>query len=504
MKIGKWAWILLGAAPLLAGCKGFWDAPSGTTSFALSNSGNISVTPGATSGNTSTITVTPASSFTGTVSLTCSVTSAPTGATSPATCSLSPASVSISSTAAQTSALTATTTSTTTAGAYQITVTGTSGSASQTTSLCAEVSSSSGSCTATQGSGGGVFYVLNQGTKQIVAYSINSGAVTQVGSPYTLSAAPYSIAIAPSGGFLYVGTATGIFLFDIGSNGALTLANNSNVISQDIPTTMQVDSTGAWLVDGSVTLSGVQLDAIPITSSGAVDGSRTAVPVDFPGSTVHQLAISPDNTHILVAEGSSGTEDAIFAAANSNPFGTYVNIAVKNSSGGSAVSVAVDPSSRLLYIGEVAASSGTSNTGGLRVLDYNTLVEVSGSPFATGGLAPYSIAPTLYGANKGSYVYVANRTVSGSSTGNIAGFAVTTSGSTPTLSPISSSASAGINPLGMTQDSTGNYLLVVNSGGSPDLQAFTFDSTTAGKLDAALTSATGTDPVQASAIAALP
>jgi hypothetical protein len=56
----------------------------------------------------------------------------------------------------------------------------------------------------------------------------------------------------------------------------------------------------------------------------------------------------------------------------------------------------------------------------------------------------------------------------------------------------------------MTQDSTGNYLLVVNSGGSPDLQAFTFDSTTAGKLDSALTSATGTDPVQASAIAALP
>jgi 6-phosphogluconolactonase (cycloisomerase 2 family) len=343
---------------------------------------------------------------------------------------------------------------------------------------------------------------MNQGTRQIVAYSINSGAITQVGSPYTLSAAPYSSAIAPSGSFLYVGTASGIFLFDIGSNGALTLANNSNVISQDIATTMQVDSTGSWLVDASVTLSGVQLDAIPITSSGTVSG--TAVPVDFPGSSVYQLAISPDNTHILVAEGSSGTEDVIFAAGNSNPFGTYVNIGVKNSSGGSAVSVGIDPSNRLLYIGEVAATSGASNTGGLRVINYNTLVEASGSPFATGGLAPYAIAPTLYGASKGNYVYVANRTVSGSSTGNIAGFAVTTSGTTPTLTPLSSTVSAGILPLGMTQDSTGNYLLVVNSGGSPDLQAFTFDSTTAGKLDSALTSATGTDPVQASAVAALP
>lgn len=502
MKIGMWAWILLGAAPLLAGCKGFWDAPGSGTSFTLSNSGNISVTAGATSGNTSTITVTPTSSFTGTVALTCSVTSSPSGAASPATCSLSPASVTISTTTAETSALTATTTSTTTAGAYQITVTGTSGSASQTTSLCAEVSTSSGSCTASSGGSSGVFYVMNQGTRQIVAYSINSGAITQVGSPYTLSAAPYSIAIAPSGSFLYVGTASGIFLFDIGSNGALTLANNSNVISQDIATTMQVDSTGSWLVDASVTLSGVQLDAIPITSSGTVSG--TAVPVDFPGSSVYQLAISPDNTHILVAEGSSGTEDVIFAAGNSNPFGTYVNIGVKNSSGGSAVSVGIDPSNRLLYIGEVAATSGASNTGGLRVINYNTLVEASGSPFATGGLAPYAIAPTLYGASKGNYVYVANRTVSGSSTGNIAGFAVTTSGTTPTLTPLSSTVSAGILPLGMTQDSTGNYLLVVNSGGSPDLQAFTFDSTTAGKLDSALTSATGTDPVQASAVAALP
>ena len=102
MKIGKWAWVLLGAAPLLAGCKGFWDAP-GSSSFTLSNSGNMTVVPGAS--GTSTITVTPASSFTGTVALTCSITSSPTGATSPATCSLSPTSATISSTAAQTSTL---------------------------------------------------------------------------------------------------------------------------------------------------------------------------------------------------------------------------------------------------------------------------------------------------------------------------------------------------------------------------------------------------------------
>jgi hypothetical protein len=70
--------------------------------FALSKSGDISLVPGATTGNTSTITVTPSGSFTGTVSLSCAI--APIAASDPATCSLSPASVSISG-AAQTSTL---------------------------------------------------------------------------------------------------------------------------------------------------------------------------------------------------------------------------------------------------------------------------------------------------------------------------------------------------------------------------------------------------------------
>lgn len=355
------------------------------------------------------------------------------------------------------------------------------------------------------GSGGStlsssVFYVLNQQTKQIAAYSISSGVLTKVsGSPYTLSSAPYSIAIAPNGNFLYIGTATGIFLYTIGSSGALTLANNANVISQDIATTMQVDSTGNWLLEAGPNLA--ELLAIRISATTGIPTSTTEQYTLLPAATVQQLTIAPDNAHVFVALGSSGTEDVIFAAGQTTPFGSVVNIATLNSSG-AALSVAVDPSSRLLYIGETAAVSG-SNSGGLRAIDYNTLNEISGSPFATGGLAPLAILPLRYGSNAGNYVYIANR-VNGSSTGSITAFSVATSGSTYSLAALSSSATAGITPVGITQDTTGNYLLVVNSGGSPDLQAFTFDSTTAGKLDAALTSATGTDPVQASAIAAVP
>lgn len=56
-------------------------------SFALTNSGNITVVPGATTGNTSTVTVTPTGGFTGNVSLSAAITSEPTGAVNPPTLS---------------------------------------------------------------------------------------------------------------------------------------------------------------------------------------------------------------------------------------------------------------------------------------------------------------------------------------------------------------------------------------------------------------------------------
>lgn len=84
-------------------------ATAGT--FALSSSGNITVTRGATTGNTSTITVTPSGGFTGTVTLTCAI--SPTASSYPAGCQLSPASVTITGTSAGTSTLTISTTAAT-------------------------------------------------------------------------------------------------------------------------------------------------------------------------------------------------------------------------------------------------------------------------------------------------------------------------------------------------------------------------------------------------------
>jgi hypothetical protein len=358
----------------------------------------------------------------------------------------------------------------------------------------------------------GPFYVVDQTTKQIAGYSINSGALQALSSsPYAVPAAPACIAVAPGGGFLYVGTLNGIYLYTIATDGSLTLANNNTAISTDIASAMVV--SGSWLVDAFPTSSGVQMNAISIDSStGLYAGSGGAPPFEaftISNATVYQMVLSPDSNNLFLALGAAGTIVIPFSTSSANPVGTTATTIGPVNSNGSALSVAVDPTNRVFYIGEtVAASSG--NSGGLRVFNYSSLgtgtrrslpTQISGSPIATGGTAPNAILPIA----SGDYVYVANGAEGTTSGGNVAWFPITVSGTTYTIAS-GSSAASGVQPMGLAEDNEDNFVLAVSTGGTtssgdPDLEAYTMSS---GALTAALTSTTGTDPVRAVAIAALP
>jgi 6-phosphogluconolactonase len=353
----------------------------------------------------------------------------------------------------------------------------------------------------------GVFYVLDQGTKQIAAYAISSGTLQTIsGSPYTLSAAPFSIAVAPGGGFLYVSTVNGIYLYTIGSTGSLTLANNGNTISADIAATMRV--SGSWLIDGFTTASGaVQLNAIPINAStGAYAGQGGSPPSQtftVTNAAIKQMVLSPDGNNLFVALGTGGTIIVPFTSANTNPLGATATTVPVLNGGGSALSVAVDPTNRLFYIGETLANS-SANSGGLRIFNYTslggTVTQAAGSPIASGGLAPNFILPIA----SGQYVYVANGQGQ-SAAGNVAWFPITASGTTYTIAA-GSSITSGVQPVSLAEDSEDNFVLAVSTGGStssgsPDLGAYTMST---GTLTSALTSTTGTDPVGAVAVASLP
>ena len=349
----------------------------------------------------------------------------------------------------------------------------------------------------------GDFYVLNSATSQVVGLYVNAGKLTALtGSPYTLSAAPVAITVAPNNAFLYVSTLGGIFLYTVNtSTGQLTAGNSGQPISSDPATNMQVDATNSWLVEG---VSGTQnLNAIHVNSSTGMLTSNTEETVALPSTTFQQVAISPDNTFVLAALGSQGTSTISFNPNNANPFGKVTNIGVKNASG-AALSVAFDPipsgstAPRLFYIGETVATSG-SNTGGLRAFNYSTKQETSGSPYAIGGLAPYSILPF----STGDFVYVVSRQTSSGSTGVIAGFSITSANSAFTLTALGSTFATGTNPQAIVEDNTHAFVFAVDFGGSPDVMGYTIDTSKAGYLDRVISNATGTDPTKAEAIAAL-
>jgi len=348
----------------------------------------------------------------------------------------------------------------------------------------------------------GNFYILNAGsTPQIVGESIVSGTVTALsGSPWTVVGTPYSMAIAPNGDFLIVSTTAGVFSFPI-TNGVL---GTGVVVTTDEAYAVQVDATDSWLIEAIPATNGLVVGAVPISSTtGANNGSEKSAGFTITNASVqtNKMAVSPDNANILIALGAGGTVIVPFDAAvttGNNPFGTKATtIPVANASG-SAISVAVDPSTtpRLFYIGETLGNSaGTS--GGLRVFNYaslatGTLTQPTGSPFASGGLAPNFILP----AASGDYVYVANGAGTASA-GNITGFTITASTAANPVYTIASATStaAGVQPLAMAEDSSSTFVFEVGSLGSPYFDAYTFDTTTAGQLDSQIVSSTATSSI---------
>jgi 6-phosphogluconolactonase (cycloisomerase 2 family) len=324
----------------------------------------------------------------------------------------------------------------------------------------------------------GYFYILDSATSQIISYAIESGTLTEIAS-YAPPSSPLAIAVAPDNDYLFVSTTSGIYSYTI-SDGELTLA--SDAVSTDPAVAMQVDADSEWLIETS---AAGYLYAIPVlTSSGQLDSSRSTAELSLSSSTVNQIAIAPNDKYVFVACGTSGTLAFAFSPSSSDPIASaaYATIDPVNTSDGAALAIAVDPSTRLLYVGESAA---VSSSGGLRTFSIGAsgaLTEISGSPQSSGGTGPHAILPK----STGDYVYVANW--NGSSTGNITGFEISESDSGYTLTKLSTSVSTGIEPLSLAEDSNQNFVLAVSKSGSPYFDAYFFDSTTAGELDTTIES----------------
>jgi 6-phosphogluconolactonase (cycloisomerase 2 family) len=344
------------------------------------------------------------------------------------------------------------------------------------------------------GSGGGTtsnrVYVANQAANSIGGFAIGTGTLAAVNnSPLATSYKPLSMAVTPNNALLYVGSATGIFVYFINSDGSLTTPSTGSQPAGVSAPALTVSPDGQWLIalDGTTQ----QLDLFQINAS---TGALTSVQKPATYSTTSgtwqpsDVRVSPDGTLIFAALGTAG--DVVFT------FNTTTGIAASSqglSTGNTATGdygLAVSKTG-YLYI----ARSGTN--GGVAVYNIGSgglLTPVTGTPFAAGS-GTFSV--TL--DSTGTYVYAANRT-----DGTISGYTIVPSTTVLGLSltPLSGSpylSGTTVQSIGI--DSTNKYLLAAAVGGAPDLTMYSFDITVPGKLIPATSRATGTDPAGAVALA---
>jgi 6-phosphogluconolactonase (cycloisomerase 2 family) len=346
---------------------------------------------------------------------------------------------------------------------------------------------------------GDYLYVGNGLDTFIAGFGVSSSGALSVlpNSPYNNSVAAQSLAVTPLNTFLYAGTTNGIYEYAINSDGSITVQNSGSPVAQDvIATAMQVDSTGNFLLAAGISTA-LQAQAIGIyqidpttglltvlTGSplGLYTGTATTPTVLTPTS----MLITPNNSFVYVSLGTLGVQVLTLGSGGALSTGTAATFLPPRSTSTSPADygLASNPTSTFLFVAEI-------NTG-LRELSIGTngtLNEVAGSPYAVG------TGPTGVGLDvTGSYVYVANK-----GSNNISAFTLTAASGT--LTPIAGSpfSSGGLLPIALVNDNSNKYVAVINSGqngsnNTSDLQLFSFDATTDGKLDPIATATTGTDP----------
>jgi 6-phosphogluconolactonase len=327
----------------------------------------------------------------------------------------------------------------------------------------------------------------------LVGYSVSStGALaTLSGSPFQFSTAAINgLTVTPANTFLYAAVAgIGVYGSSINSsNGVTTLLNSSALVQDVAPLALTIDPSGKFLLVAGLANGVAAVGEYVINSDGTLsEVTGSPVTIAFPTGTdttnlsVQQIAVAPNSSWVFVTLGQLGVAPLPFNTSGSLSPNTVI-INPRTSAGilNQDLGLAVNSTSTAFFVGETNA--------GVRVFTIgSSFTEISGSPFKAGA-QPRSI--TFDGT--GDYLYVAN-----GSDGTISGYSVLASG-TPTALTGSPYSAVGSGPFAVALDQSKKFLFSANLGGSPDVQLFSFDATTAGKLDPG---ATATNANSADAIA---
>lgn len=335
------------------------------------------------------------------------------------------------------------------------------------------------------GAGANYAYVLNRATNTASGFLIGAGTLTPTpGSPYGFSFVPLSAVVTRANKYLYVAGPASIYALRIGSDGSLANSTQAGAVAVASESVLAVSPDGQWLFglnSQSATLDEWQIDQTTGTLTAKAGAAYT---VTAGTRSPSALQVSPAGNYIFAALGTAG--DHVFTLNTSTGLALSAQELSLNSPTTSDNSLATDGTGSTLYI----ARSGTNGGLGVYAIGAAGVLQPStGSPFAT-GQGTFDVA--VDATNR--FVYTANRT-----DGTISGFAILAGG---TLTPLSGSPfQSGKLVTSLVADRSGKYLLAAAAGGSPDLTLYGFDANVAGKLTAAATAASGTDPAGSTLVA---
>lgn len=340
----------------------------------------------------------------------------------------------------------------------------------------------------TGGTSGDYIYAGNLGTNPltVAGFSLANNALSVIsGSAWQVASEPTALAITPNDVYLYMGsTAGGIYVYTLGSNGAISLGNGGAPVATGVaPSVLRVDSTGNWLI-GADSYAGTAY-VFQIGNGGVLTQISSSVVTLNASNPAIDLEIVPNNNYVFVSCGTGGIYTLSFDSSNGDL--AQVNGVLNPKQNGDADNgMAISPSGQYLF----AAETGIGAVRVMSISNNGVLTELSTSPIKT-GTGAYAVLVD----STGSYVYVANRTQN-----NISAFLLSSTGA---LTAISGSPFAtGTLPVAMVEDKTKTYIAVLCEGGGPDLEIFQFNGSTAGALEKLTTATTGTDPTVAGSLAA--
>lgn len=326
-------------------------------------------------------------------------------------------------------------------------------------------------------------------SNQILAYreDPNSGVLTQIsGSPYSVGEGSISLALHPSGNFLYAanpgqgGTIENdISLFDIAKDGTLAEVSPRTALGPTAsqPKLLVMDPGGAFLYVMNTGSSNISVFAID-SGSGALTQVIPGSPFSI-GATLLNMALSPSGNFLFVSL--AGSPNGFIATYSVNA-GQLSLVGLTSTSGLNPYGLAVDASGTHVYAGNNNASS--SSIAVFSVDSSGTLTPVQGSPISDG----YSNPVDMMFDPSGKFLYVANQ-----GSNNVAVFSIDANGLPLALTTSTTTNAFGTeaSPSFLAADPTGKYIYVGNQGTTAGIQAFSVSN---GVLTALTTYNVGNTP----------